>query len=328
MAGNRDIIVVGASLGGVEALTTVAAGLPANLPAAVLVVQHMSEESGGLLPGILDRAGPLPAATGEDGMEIRPGRILVAPPGRHLLATADGVRVVFGPRENRSRPAIDPLFRTAAVNFRSRVIGVVLTGLLGDGAAGLLAVKRCGGAAVVQAPDDAAHPEMPRTALVTAGEAYQVALTDMAALLTRLARAPAPKPPPVPDGLRIEARLTERALKSDDWNEVPGRSTDFTCPECRGPIREMEEDGLVRYRCRVGHAYSLESLIAARDDSVEDALWVALQTLQERAQMLNTMAGDDEARGRARSSGSLRERAQETQAHAQRLRDLIARMEG
>jgi two-component system, chemotaxis family, protein-glutamate methylesterase/glutaminase len=233
--------------------------------------------------------------------------------------------VVFGPRENRSRPAIDPLFRTAAVNYRSRVIAVILTGLLGDGAAGLLAVERCGGMPLVQAPGDAAHPEMPRSALAAVAGARQVALSELGPLLSRVTREPAPAPPPVPEALRIEARLTERAMRTEDWNQVPGRSTDFTCPECRGTLREVEEEGMQRYRCRVGHAFSAEAMMAGNDDAVEEALWVALQTLQERAQMLETMARDNRGRGWDHSAASMEERAREAQAHADRLRDFVAR---
>jgi two-component system, chemotaxis family, protein-glutamate methylesterase/glutaminase len=258
-------------------------------------------------------------------MEPRRGLIHVAPPDRHLLLAADGIRVVFGPRENRSRPAIDPLFRTAAVNYRSRVIAVILTGLLGDGAAGLLAVERCGGMPLVQAPGDAAHPEMPRSALAAVAGARQVALSELGPLLSRVTREPAPAPPPVPEALRIEARLTERAMRTEDWNQVPGRSTDFTCPECRGTLREVEEEGMQRYRCRVGHAFSAEAMMAGNDDAVEEALWVALQTLQERAQMLETMARDNRGRGWDHSAASMEERAREAQAHADRLRDFVAR---
>jgi two-component system, chemotaxis family, protein-glutamate methylesterase/glutaminase len=232
----RDFVVVGASLGGIEALSALAGGLPEDLPAALLVVQHTADHAPGLLAGILAGRGPLPAVTAEPGMEPRRGRIHVAPPDRHLLLAADGIRVVFGPRENRSRPAIDPLFRTAAVNYRSRVVGVILSGLLDDGAAGLRAIERCGGMPLVQAPGDAAHPEMPRSALAAVAGARQVALAELGPLLSRLTREPAPAPPPVPEALRIEARLTERAMRTEDWNQVPGRSTDFTCPECRGAL--------------------------------------------------------------------------------------------
>lgn len=326
MAGTqtRDIIVVGASMGGVEALSALAGQLPADLPASVLVVQHTSEQSPGLLGEILSRAGPLAAATAKDGQCLEHGRIYVAPPNRHLLLTQSGVRIVFGPRENRARPAIDALFRTAAVNCRSRVIGVVLTGLLGDGAAGLLAVHRCGGAAVVQAPGDAAYPEMPRRALAAVPDARQATLAELGPLLATLVTEPAPEPPPVPEALRIEARLTELAMQDTDWYEVPSRPTDFTCPECNGAIREIEGEPTPRYRCRVGHAYGADELVAAKDRAVEDALWLALQTLQERAQMLETMAGEDRGRGWTRNAGGYEERARETRAAADRIRALLA----
>ncbi len=323
---NRDIIVIGSSLGGIQALSALASELPADLPAAVLVVQHRSEDGRDLLAGILDRRGRLPAVMAEDGLPVERGRIYVAPPGRHMLLTERGIAVVFGPRENLCRPAIDPLFRTAAVHYRSRVIGVILTGLLGDGAAGLLAVARCGGLPLVQAPEDAAFPQMPREALTAVEAARQVPLAELGALLGQLAREAAPPPPPVPDALRIEAELTERAMSDEEWGGLPGRSTDFTCPECSGAIREIEEQGRLRYRCRVGHAYSRDTLVAAKDDAVEDALWVALQTLQERAQMLDRMARDDRERGRHQAAVGYEKRAQEAQRHAERLRELIGRL--
>ena len=320
----RDIIVVGASMGGVEALTALVGQLPPDLPASVLVVQHTSAESPGLLGQILSAHGPLPATTAEDGVRPERGRIYVAPPNRHLLLTPAGLRVVFGPRENRSRPAIDPLFRTAAVHARSRVIGVVLTGLLGDGAAGLLAIHRCGGTAVVQAPDDAAYPEMPLRALATVGSAHQAPLAGMGALLARLAAEPAPAAPPVPRALMLEAQLTERAMETDDWTQLPGGPTTFTCPECKGSIQEVREDGVRRFRCRVGHAYSIPDLLAGKARAVEETLWMAMQTLEERATMLESMAADDRQRGWNGGASGYEERARETRMHAERLRELLS----
>jgi len=319
----RDIIVIGASMGGVEALSALAGQLPADLAAAVLVVQHTSAASPGLLGAILSSRGPLPAATAEDGVRPERGRIYVAPPNRHLLLTEQGIRVVFGPRENRSRPAIDPLFRTAAVHGRSRVIGVVLTGLLGDGASGLLAIRRCGGEAVVQTPDDAAYPDMPLRALAAVGSAHQAPLDGMGALLARLALEPAPAPPPVPEALMLEARLTERAMEAEDWTQLPGGPTTFTCPECKGSIQEVLDDGIRRFRCRVGHAYSVDDLLAGKARAVEETLWMALQTLEERAAMLERMAEDDRQRGWAGAAGGYDERASETRIHAERLRELL-----
>ena len=319
----RDIIVVGASMGGVETLSVLAGQLPPDLPATVLIVQHRSAGSIGLLAKILSQRGALPAVAAEDGMPLEHGRIYVAPPDRHLLLTAHGVRVAYGPRENRVRPAIDPLFRTAAVHCRSRVIGVVLTGLLGDGASGLLAVHRCGGAAIVQSPNDAAYPEMPTRALAAVPTARQVPLAELGPMLARLAAEEAPEAPPVPEALRIEARLTERAMGNDDWGRVPTSPTDFTCPECNGAIRAIDGEPIRRYRCRVGHAYSEDDFIAAKQTGVEEALWLALQTLQEQAQILETLAAEDSRRGWTRNASGYEERAREMRGAADRLRELV-----
>src|SRR5262245_4416174 len=270
----RDIIVVGASMGGVETLSSLVGQLPSVLPASVLVVQHTAAESPGLLGEILTLSGTLPAVVAADRMPLERGRIYVAPSDRHMLLTADGLRVVYGPRENRVRPAIDPLFRTAAVHCRSRVIGVVLTGLLGDGAAGLLAIHRCGGKTVVQLPGDAEHPGMPIRALDAVPSAIQVPLADMGAMLARLCDEEAPPSPPVPEALVIEARLTERAMASEDWADLPTIDTDFTCPECNGAIRQIDGEPVQRFRCRVGHSYSADDLVTAKALGAEEALWL------------------------------------------------------
>lgn len=322
----RDIIVVGASMGGVEALSSLAAQLPAELPASVLVVQHTSAESPGLLGEILGRAGPLPASMVEDFMPLERGRIYVAPPDRHLLLVEQGVRAAYGPRENRARPAIDPLFRTAAVHGRNRVVGVVLTGLLGDGAAGLLAIHRCGGVAIVQSPEDALCAEMPRRALAAVPDAIQLPLAELGFNLAWLTAQQAPEAPPIPEALRIEVRLTERAMAHDDWGGIPSRSTDFTCPACGGALREIDEGRVRRYRCRVGHAFSADDMVAEKEQGVESALWLALQTLQEQAQMLETMAHGDRERGWARNADSYERRAGEIRAAADRLRELVVRL--
>jgi two-component system chemotaxis response regulator CheB len=319
----RDIIVVGASMGGVEALSSLAGQLPADLPAAVFVVQHTAPESPGLLGEILSACGALPAVVAEDLMPVEHGRIYVAPPDRHMLLTDQGLRVVYGPRENRVRPSIDPLFRTAAVHCRSRVVGVVLTGLLGDGAAGLLAVHRCGGVSIVQALADAAFPEMPSRALAAVPDAIQVPLAGLGAVLAGLAAEAAPPPPPIPTAIRLEARLTERAMANDDWGDVPSRPTDFTCPECDGAIREIEGEPIRRFRCRVGHAFSADDFVAAKSRGVEGALWLALQTLQEQAQILETLASEDRVRGWDRTAARYEERAREMRTSAEHLRALV-----
>jgi two-component system chemotaxis response regulator CheB len=326
MARTRDVIVIGSSMGGLNALMRLVEGLPADLPTTVLVVQHISAESPGLLSQLLDGRGPLPAVTAADGMQAKPGRIHVAPPDRHMLLTPAGIRITFGPRENLSRPAIDPLFRTAAVHYRSRVIGVVLSGMLGDGASGLAAVKACGGIAVVQAPEDAAYPEMPRNAIAAVDVDYQTTLADLAGLLARLAREEAPAPPDVSERLLIEARLTESTMSPSEWSDLPGRPSPFVCPECGGHLREIESDDVRRYRCHVGHAFSAEVLEQSQGQAVEDALWIAMRTLEERARMLETMSHDEARNGRVRSAASFDDRAREARAHEDAVRALLGRL--
>jgi two-component system chemotaxis response regulator CheB len=257
-------------------------------------------------------------------MTLEHGRIYVAPPDRHLLLTAEGIRITFGPRENRSRPAVDALFRSAAVNYGSRVIGVVMTGLLGDGAAGLHAIDLCGGVTIVQEPDEAAFPEMPMRALAAVPEARRVGLGDLANVLETLSREPAPPSPRAPDSLRLETRLTERAIVMEDWNQLPGVPTPFTCPECKGAIQQIHADRLSRFRCRVGHAYSPQDLLDEKERAVENALWVALQTLQERAEMFDTMEVDDLHQGWRHSASAYANRAREVREQVEQLRRVIA----
>ena len=324
-AQTRDIVVVGTSLGGLDALSRLLEQLPADFPASIFIVQHIGEQSAGFLAGILDGRTQLGVQMAVDGMTFERGCAYVAPPGHHMILSRNGLGVVYGPRENLSRPAIDPLFRSAAFNFRSRVVGLLLTGLLNDGTSGLLAVARCGGLALVQALDDAAYPDMPRNAMQAVPQARQVALDDLGVVLQNAVREVAPEPPPVPETIRVEAQLTERGM-NEDWNQVPGRPTNFTCPECSGAIRIMDEDGVSRYRCRVGHAYTDETIIAAKDDAAEASLWNALQTLEERVQMLQSMARSERERGWGGSFETLEERVRDAEHHALNLRKYIQSM--
>src|SRR4051812_28114126 len=260
----HDIIVVGASAGGMEALAEVARGLPADLPAAVFVVWHLAPGSLGVLPRVLGEAGPLPAANAADGEEVRPGRVYVAPPDRHLVLEPGRVRVTRGPRENRFRPAVDPLFRSAALASGPRVVGVVLTGALDDGTAGLWAVKARGGVAVVQDPAEATFPWMPRSALAHVRVDHVLPLAHIPPLLARLARGgPAPaEGSPVPEQMGVEARIAlgDNALQAGVMGLGP--PSPYTCPECHGTLLQMKTGGLLRFRCHTGHAYTLSSLLA------------------------------------------------------------------
>jgi two-component system chemotaxis response regulator CheB len=297
----HDIIVIGASAGGVEALTALVADLPEDLPAAVFVVLHMAPASPSALPGILARRTKLAVDQARDVEPIRPNRIYVAAPDRHLLLGRDTVRQAKGPKENGHRPAVDTLFRTAAAAHGARVVGVVLSGTRDDGTAGLRAIHDQGGVAIVQDPDEALFPGMPRSALSRDHPDYVVPVAEMGGLLTKLAREePADHEgwsDAMPDELDAELRWANAEL---DWTppvEPPvGHPSGFTCPECHGSLWEIQEEGLPRYRCRVGHGFSAESLLVTQRTDVEAALWTAYRALQERVALLVRLS--DRAHGR------------------------------
>lgn len=319
----HDIIVIGASAGGVEALSTVVAQLPADLPAALFVVMHTAQSSRRLLPRILANYGPLQAKDAEDGEPIVQGQIYIAPPDYHLLVHTDQVRVLQGPRENLWRPAIDPLFRSAAVAHGAHVVGVILSGMLDDGVIGLSAVARCGGTAIVQAPDDAAFPEMPTNALNTGDVDYALPAAQLGAFLAGLAREPAGVSPPVPQDLMLEATIIERVMNGSTSENEVGELVAFSCPECGGPLKEIKAPGHTHYRCSVGHAYTPQTLVADQTHEIEQALWYALRLLEERAKMLMNMHRDEAERGRMSSATLFEARAKETSGNAQQIRKLL-----
>lgn len=314
----HDIIVAGASTGGVEALTALVGGLPADLPAAIFVVLHVPPTGSSLLPKILSRVGPLPATHANDGEPIHPGRIYVAPPDYHLLLKRGYVRVVRGPRENHHRPALDPLFRTAARAYGPRVIGVVLTGALDDGTAGLFAIKQCGGIAVVQDPAEAYFPSMPESALAYVDVDYRLPLAELAPLLARLAREPVVK-----EGATTVSREMDQEVRAAEWEiavlegeEPPGRLSSFTCPECHGPLYELRDGRLARFRCRIGHAFTAEGVLAEQSEAVEEALSMALNTLKESALMSRRLAREAQERGHVRVAARFEEKGRETSERA------------
>jgi len=321
----RQIVVIGASAGGVEALKQVVGELPADFPAAILVVVHFPAYSTSSLPAILSRAGHLPAAHPEDGDPVRPGHIYVAPPDWHMMVEEGRVRLTQGPRENGHRPAADPLFRSAALAYGRGAIGVVLTGNLDDGTAGLSSIVRRGGVAVVQDPADALHPGMPSSALAYVRVDHSVPLAGLPALLVRLVTEPLAGHDASggPDLLRFETDIAEMEPYALHADERPGEPSGFSCPDCHGVLWEVREGELVRYRCRVGHAFGPETLMAKQGQEVETALWVAFQSLKERAAFARGMARKMEARGNRFSHQRFMEQAAEADARAAVIRDVL-----
>jgi two-component system, chemotaxis family, protein-glutamate methylesterase/glutaminase len=322
---DHGIVVVGASAGGVEALADLATSLPDDLQAAVFVVLHLPATGTSALPEILGRRGPLPAAHVKDGEPTRPGRIYVAPPDHHVLLRAGHVHLSRGPRENGHRPAIDPLFRSAAREYAARVIGVVLSGALDDGTAGLLAIKSRGGIAVVQDPADALYPGMPGNALEHVQADHVVAAASVGKLLARLTADLAgtrPAPAPAPARMRAEVEMEGFSLEAVE-NEHPGKPSGFSCPDCNGVLWQIRDGGLERYRCRVGHAWSPESLLIQQSEALEAALWVALRSLEERAALSRRLAEPARRRGHSITATRFEEQAAEAQQAARLVRDLL-----
>ena len=319
----RDVVVIGASTGGVEALSTIVAGLPADFPAAVFVVLHVGEDAPSFLPAILNRAGALPAAHAVDREPIRRGRVYVAPPALQTGVERGRLVVRRGPRENLHRPSIDVLFRTAAHHYGARVIGVVVTGALDDGAAGLAAVKAAGGTAVVQDPTEAQMPSMPARALERTDVDYCIGLAEIAPLLCALVGQETDRLPA--EAALVPLETVEEAPAGEEMrrSEQLGAPTAFTCPECSGTIFEIADGRSVRFRCRVGHAYSEETIVPAQHDATERALWAALRALEEREALLHRMAEQARTRGMSAAADRFEERSHRVHQDVDRIHDLI-----
>lgn len=322
---NRDILAIGTSAGGIEALSYLAKQLPSDFPAAVLVTIHLPGQSRSTLGELLTRAGPLPAKFANDGDVLRKGRIFIAPPERHLLLDGETLSLGAGPRENNARPAIDPMLRSAAACCGHRTIGAVLTGTLGDGASGLWAINQCGGTTIVQDPQDAAFPEMPLTALNRARPHHIVPLAEMPILFQRLARQPAGEPVPVPPNLKYEVEIARSGRATMHETDEIGRRSVLACPDCHGVMWEIDEADLVRYRCHVGHAYSEELMSLALDDNIRSALGSALRALEERVALAEKLHRQAHHRGYRLAADRWAERKREFEAEADVIRKAIRR---
>jgi two-component system chemotaxis response regulator CheB len=314
--------VVGASAGGVEALRELVAALPHDYSGSLLVVLHVAPMAASVLPDILSRAGLIPARHAVDGEEIRPGRIYVAPPDHHLLVADGRLRLDRGPRVNGHRPAVDTLFRTAAHAWGRRSAGAVLSGVLDDGTAGLLAIKRHGGATFVQDPAEALYDGMPNSAIEFAKPDLIASAHDIGRALAELAASPPEPPKEVPHMPDDVASEVDRGATDQPQ---PGDTTGLTCPECDGAIWETIVDGLPRYACRVGHEFGPEAFDAEQAERVEAALWTALRALEERAALHRRVASRLQARGNLRSAEKYSVRAEHSVQNAAVLRELIGR---
>jgi two-component system chemotaxis response regulator CheB len=319
-ARTHSIIVIGTSAGGLEALDRLVGELPAGLRAAIFIVQHMASDSTGEpLVRRLSRHRAFHPQLAKNGQRFKAGHIYIAPPDSHLLVKTDRMLVTKGATENRQRPGIDPLFRSAAVAHGARVIGVVLTGMLDDGTAGLLAIKRCGGMAVVQDPTDAAYSGMPMSAVANVKVDFCVPLAAMGALLATLVAQPRGIRKPVPRDVRIEAEIAERVLSDVSQVNGLGAQVPYNCPGCGGVLWEMDTPGGTRYRCHTGHAYTAATLLASQSEKIQEMLWISLRMFEERKNLLTSMARRS---GKVARAGAAR-RIKETQGFIDRIRGLL-----
>lgn len=305
----HDIIVIGTSAGGFSALKQLLRQLPPDLPATIFIVQHISSAQFNGLPTLLERAGKLKVSHPSDGERFLKSHVYVAPPDHHLMIEDGHIRLSQGPKENLTRPAVDPLFRSAALAFRSRVVGVVLTGELDDGTAGLWSVKYRGGTTVVQDPEDAEHPSMPRSAANNVSVDYCLPLSEIGPLLVRLANDAAGEESAAPsEKLEIENRIALDDPRALAELQRLGELTSLTCPDCHGSLWQLREEEFVRFRCRTGHAYTIDTLLAEQDQALENILRDALRSAVEKSTLAliateqARRTGDEETRNEREST--------------------------
>jgi two-component system chemotaxis response regulator CheB len=302
-----DIIVIGLSAGGLTPLRQILADLPGDLQAAIFVVQHTGATS--YLAEILDYRSGLPVQHARNGAPVVFGQVTVAVPDHHLLLHDGHLLLRRGPRENLSRPAIDPLFRSAAASYGGRVIGVVLSGILNDGTAGLRAIKRCGGVTLVQSPEDAAYPDMPNSALHHVAIDHIAPADKLGALLVHLVDQPAGPTPAIPFDVRLEATIAAQEVRGMEVEDKLGRPSRFTCPECHGALWEIDDGRLMRFRCHVGHAFTADAVLHAQAAQAEELLWNLLRTHRERAALAHRLATEALAAGHEANARDFAERA-------------------
>lgn len=324
--GRRNIIVIGTSAGGVEALSTLLGHLPAGLDAVILVVLHLSPSAPSQLDGILAKRTAWRVRAGRDGDELARGTVFTASADRHLMLTKDGIRLTRGPKESRSRPAVDVLFRSAAVAYGSRVIGVVLSGALDDGTAGLWTIKDHGGLAFVQAPDEASFPSMPQSAIDQVDIDCVGTLRTLADRLAAAVMLPAPCAEPTPR--EAERASTEVAIALEGNGLAAGIMrlgpvSKYTCPDCHGVLVQINEGSMVRFRCHTGHAFSPLSLMAEVNAEIDNGLWQAIRSVEERVLLIRQLARHHADGGRPATAAKFEQEASNAESRLQALRDLV-----
>lgn len=323
----QRIVVIGASAGGVDALLATIPDLPSDFPAPIFVVIHIPAEAPSFLATILARRSKIRVEVAVDGAKWKNGVVYVASPDRHLTIQDGFIRSTRGPRENRHRPSIDPLFRSAALHYGPRAIGVVLTGSLDDGTGGAVTIKKRGGMVVVQDPSEALFPSMPGSVLEHVAVDEVVTLQDLVPTLVRLANTPPPAIETEPDrNLSLEVRMATLDPEALEEPNRPGRPSAYSCPDCGGVLWEIDDAGeFTRFRCRVGHAFSPETMVSAQSERLEEALWSAVKTLEETVRLSRRLAETERRRGHEWMAVRFDEKEREAAARAETIRRVLTR---
>jgi two-component system chemotaxis response regulator CheB len=325
MKQQRDIVVIGASAGGVEALTGLFQNLPPDLAAAVFVVLHIPPDGPSQLHRILGRETGLPVAAAIDGEPVQNGRVYVASPDRHLTVQDQAIRLTRGPKESRARPSIDVLFRSAALSFGPRVIAVVLSGTLDDGTAGSWAIKDRGGVVLVQDPAEAMHSSMPESALLHVQIDNVANVKTLAHMLAGLVGSPV-DPISAPDETAQHAVENVIALEGNGLKAGVmelGKISKYTCPDCHGVLVQIEEGTIVRFRCHTGHSFSIKSLMSEVNESIDKGLWDTLRAIEERIMLLRQMAAIASEGGATKEAELCRRQAEDSEERIKPLRELV-----
>lgn len=323
----RNIIVIGASAGGFDVLKQLVAALPATLDATIFIVWHMSPDVMGILPQVLNQQQTLLATNAVDNEPIKNNHIYVAPPDKHLLLEKGVVRVTRGPKENRFRPAVDPLFRSAAESYGPRVIGLILSGALDDGTAGLWTIKSRGGIAIVQEPAEALVPSMPESALAAVAVDYRVSIAEMAPLLVKLTAETVETTNEMTmeeqRKTEIETRIAAQHPALRQGVLSLGKLTPYTCPDCHGVLLAITDGDIIRYRCHTGHAHSADSLLATITEQIEDTLWSAIRGVEESILLLNNLGDHYAEKNQPKLAGMYFQKAREAENRAELVRQTV-----
>jgi two-component system chemotaxis response regulator CheB len=287
----KNIIVIGASAGGIAAIKKTIGGLSKNIDGAVIVVLHVSQQSNcSIIASILQKSTDLNCVTAEDGAMLQKGFLYLAPSGYQLMIKDNRIMLTQGPYENKYRPSIDVLFRSAALYFRNRVIGIILTGLLEDGTSGMTAIKKGGGICIVQDPLDASFSDMPESVLNKIKPDFILPVEEICDVINKLLLKMLPPELPVVRETELEVKIVENMITNNSNLKIIGEKSDFVCPDCGGELYTIKEESGRRYRCYTGHVYTERILDEVQDKKLLQSLWTSIRMFEEKANLMQLMS--------------------------------------